>query len=77
VDAAVAALREAGEGARLVRAWIPRPTYYVLAPGEDPASIPLLRRRKGTRAEVVAVLGANGHVRPDSLREVPVGSAVG
>lgn len=73
MDAAVAAVVGEGEDARLVRVWLPRPAYFVCGADEDPADLPILRARRGTRAEVVAVTGANGRIRPDSLREVPVG----
>lgn len=75
VDGAVVQARRAGEGAKLVRVWLPRPTYFVCAAEENPADIPVLRARRGTRAEVIAVVGADGHVRPDSVRDVPVEAA--
>lgn len=64
------------EGTKLIKVHLGGARYYfACGPDEDPTeAMPILRQRKGTRAEQIAVIGPNGHIRPDSVRDVPVES---
>lgn len=61
------------EGTKLIRVHLGGAYYYFsCGPDEDPATIPILQKRRGAKAEQIAVIGPHGHIRPDSVRDVPV-----
>ncbi len=62
------------EGTRLIRVRLGGSNYYFACePDEDPGTaIPVLRQRRSAEASQIAVIGPDGHIRPDSVEYAPL-----